>query len=283
MTTARSVRFASLALAASLVTSACTSSRDEKSSTGPSGDTTRTASALGVTADTIKIGFTYPDLEELATAGVIKTDWGPVEEVVKALVDDVNAEGGVNGRKLQVTFAKYFPPSNTEQLTACNKLTEDDQVFAVLGGFIGDLNTCITQQHSTILISGYGTGFNENALAKARAPWATWLASDERSTKALVKLLDANGKLEGHTIGIYAQQTTAESLADLTREALGDAGYEVVDTAVNDVQSTDIQAFNAQEKLLGERFRDKNVDTVIVVGGAPPGTNWGAVGFHPSL
>ena len=58
------------------------------------------------------------------------------------------------------------------------------------GGFIGDANLCVAQQHSTALISAFGSGYNRSVLAKARAPWATGGASDERAVKALVELLD---------------------------------------------------------------------------------------------
>ena len=69
----------------------------------------------------------------------------------------------------------------------------------MFGGFIGHQNVCVPQQHSTILVSGF-SGYSKAQADKARAPWVTWQASDERSLEALVKLLDQNGKLKGKTI-----------------------------------------------------------------------------------
>ncbi len=252
---------------------------------GPESTTTPklTASARGVTADTIKIGLSFPDLEALAKTGLIKVDNGDYEAVGKALVDDINKQGGINGRKLELSIGKYGVLAATDQLAACTKLTEDDQVFAILGGFIADNNLCAIQQHSTMEIFGYGAGFNQIVLAKARAPFVTFEASDERSTKALVKLADEQGRLKGKTIGVYGTLSASKPLIDLTVKELKDAGYTVKDTAINDAPATDAQAFNGQDKVIGQRFKDEGIDTVFVQVTVPPGGNWDAIDYHPEM
>jgi hypothetical protein len=250
------------------------------SATTSSRPPTLTASAKGVTATTIKIGFSYIDLETLAKSGIIKISHGPYEQIITALVNDVNAHGGINDRKLQLFTALYSPIGNTDQLAACTKLTEDDGVFAVLNGLLQDNNLCIVQQHSTILIGG---NLNGPLLAKARAPWATAAPSDERSITALVQLMDQNGYLKGHTVAIYAQATVNKPLVDLAGKALQDRGYEAVDTALFDVPTGDTAAASAQDKVIAARFQDKHVDTVINVGLFTPGADWDSDGFHPAL
>jgi hypothetical protein len=284
----RSLRRWSAALALLAVAAgACSSSSKDEGSATSSGSGSSTAklgaSARGVTADAIRIGLSFPDLEALAKTGLIKVDNGDYAAMAKALVDDVNAQGGVNGRKLELSLGKYGVLGAAEQLAACTKLTEDDKVFAILGGFIGDNNLCATQQHSTLVIFGYGAGFNQIALAKARAPFVTFEASDERSTEALVKIADAQGRLKGKTIGVYGTLSTSKPLIDLTVKALKDAGYSVADTAINDAPATDAQAFNAQDKVIGNRFKDKHIDTVFVQVTVPPGGNWNVIDYHPTL
>ena len=203
--------------------------------------------------------------------------------MAKVLVDDINAHGGVDGRKLQLFTQKYSVLQNADQLATCTKLIEDDKVFAVLGGFIGDTNLCVTQQHSTTLISGYGSGYNQIALDKARAPWATWHASDERAVQALVKILAAQGGLNGRTIGVYGTLSASKPLIDLTVQQLKDAGYQVKDTAINDVDASDAQAANAQDKVIGNRFKDEGIDTVFVLVTVPPGTNFDSIGYYPQF
>ena len=286
-------RWTAVLAACAVTAGACSTSSNNKSSsnTSPSGSTaasgsgsrTFPATSKGVTAGTIKIGFSYPDLEALAATGMLNISNGPYEPIIKAIVDDVNQKGGINGRKLQVYTAKYAVLGNDPQIASCTQLTEDDQVFAVLGGYIGPNNLCVTQQHATILVSGYGSGFNQNVLAKTRAPWSTWGASDERSLQALVKVLDQQGALKGHKIAVYAQQTNSKPLVDLTVKSLESAGYKATDTAVMGVSASDVQAFNAQDKIIAQRFKDEGIDVLFLVDSTPTANNWDSVGWHPAV
>jgi hypothetical protein len=276
-------RWGGVVLVLAMLATACTSSRGDKSAKATStssGSSGSTALGQGVTADAIKIGFSYLDLETLAKSGIIKIDHGPYEQIITALVNDVNAHGGVNGRKLELVTAKYSPIGNTDQLAACTKLTEDDKAFAVLNGLLANNNLCVVQQHSTILIGGT---YSDALLAQARAPWATWTASDERSIAALVKALDANGDLKGHTIGVYAAQVPYKPLIPVAVKDLKDAGYEVADTALMDAPDTDQQAATAQDKVIAQRFESKGIDTVIDVGLFIPGGDFDGAGYHPRL
>jgi ABC-type branched-subunit amino acid transport system substrate-binding protein len=281
----RSARYWLIGLVAAVVIAAGCTTSDSDSPSSSGADATapeaRTASARGVTADTIKVGFSYIDLESLAEAGVIKISHGPYEEIIKSLVDDVNARGGIQGRTLELVTAKYSPIGNTEQLAACTQLTEDEQVFVVLNGLLYDNNLCVVQQHSTALISSYG--LNGTRLGKARAPWATYGASDERAIEALVRILDESGELEGHTIAVYAAQAANKPLIDQMVKAVEDAGYTVADTALMDAPDTDVQAATAQDKIIAQRFMDEGVDTVLNVGLFIPGADFDAAGFHPRM
>lgn len=278
-----------LALSVAVLGAACSTASGPKGDAGATGGSggsgsssgALTASARGVTATTIKIGFAYIDLETLAKSGIIKIDHGPYAEIIKALVDDVNARGGINGRTLELVTAKYSPIGNDAQLAACTKLTQDDKVFAVLNGLLADNNLCITQQHSTILVSG--SGLNAVRLAKARAPWATYGASDERSIQALVEALGVNGELAGRKIGIYAGQAAYGPLIGVATKAVEAAGYTVVDTALMDAPGADVQAATAQDKVIAARFGDKGIDTVINVGQFIPGADFDTVGYRPRL
>jgi hypothetical protein len=284
---ARSIRSAAVLAALVLMAAACSSSSKSSGSSGTTGASgasgANTASAKGVTADTIKLGLSYPDLAALAKTGLIKVDNGDYQKIGQVLVDDINKNGGVNGRKIELSFAPYSVLQATAQTAACVKLTEDEKVFMILGGFIGDNNLCAIQQHQTPVIFGYGAGFNNIILGKAKAPFTTFEASDERSTGALVKILNDAGDLKGKTIGIYGTLSASKPLIDLTKKDLEAAGLTVKDTAINDVDASDSAAFNAQDKVIGNRFKDEGIDTVFVQVTVPPGTNWDAVGFHPTM
>lgn len=128
----------------------------------------RTASFRGVTEDTIRIGAGFWDTS-LFGFGF----FGDPELVWDALVGAVNAEGGVYGRMLEVSIAGFNPALPNEMLAACIKLTEDDEVFAVLGGMRGDANFCVSEQHETIHVGSQVNARGE-LLERARAPIASF-------------------------------------------------------------------------------------------------------------
>ncbi len=80
----------------------------------------------GVTAKTIKLGISSP---KTGSAGLV---YGKVPGAMKAYFDYINANGGVNGRKITLVSYddKYVPTLAATQTT---KLVLDDKVFALVG------------------------------------------------------------------------------------------------------------------------------------------------------
>lgn len=87
---------------------------------------TRPGSAQG--APTLKLGHI------VATSGVLKGVAEPSVVAADMAIADINAQGGVNGRKLELV--RYDTGSDPRQAAiAARKLIEDDQVYAILGPF----------------------------------------------------------------------------------------------------------------------------------------------------
>ena len=157
----------------SLLLGACTSDDDDGETTGTTaGDGEEEPSGelgTGVTEDSIKIAYTFVDAELLRDLG-IPIFHGPYGEFMEAFVDDLNDNGGINGRTVELTNIPYNPAGgNAASLAACAQATEDLQVFAVLGGLQAENKLCIVEQHATILVGGRQT---PEFLEPARAPWA---------------------------------------------------------------------------------------------------------------
>jgi len=55
-------------------------------------------SAQGVTPTTIKVGITYPDIAALK--GIINVDPGNYHVAYTTLINQLDAKGGINGRKI---------------------------------------------------------------------------------------------------------------------------------------------------------------------------------------
>ena len=78
-----------------------------------------TDSFRGVTAEAIKIGVVIVDVS------VIGRSNGDVEAKWQAVIDEVNAYGGVLGRRLEAVFVPYSPLGAVESEAACVELTQD--------------------------------------------------------------------------------------------------------------------------------------------------------------
>jgi hypothetical protein len=128
--------------------SACTSSREYDD--GP---------LNGVTADTVKIGYTIVDNGSLGQALGFKTpdDGGAagLTAVVNALVAHVNAGGGMGGRQVEPVVLPYeaFLDSPERALAACNFQTLDNQVFAVVldGAFQNNALPCYRAANTLVV------------------------------------------------------------------------------------------------------------------------------------
>ena len=84
------------------------------------------AATPGVTASEIKLGISSP------TSGSAGTAYGKIPGAMKAYFSYINANGGVNGRKITLISRddRYFPVNAATQTT---KLVLDDGVFALVG------------------------------------------------------------------------------------------------------------------------------------------------------
>ena len=227
---------------------------------GASTASTPTA-ANGVTKDEIKIGITYPDLE--AIRSVTNTNHGDYEKSYRAVIDDLNKQGGINGRKVVPVFAAINPLGTAPAQEACIKLTEDEKVFAAMSFFNADAPLCFVQSHDTPILGGQTTPTN---LGHAKAPWATLESGAElgpRQIDALVKAGALKGKL-----GIVAIADEEQSqLKDVVLPALKQHKLSGT-TAIIDAPSSDPVLNVQQATTIMERFKSDGVKTVLLVGGA---------------
>lgn len=138
---------------------------DPGSPSGPSAGTTSAGSgeALGpgVDAKTIKVGVTYVANGEAANSAIggggIDSSDGKAN--AKAVIDEINARGGVAGRKLVGVYVAYDATSSDtpafQDERACNALTRDDKVLAVTSSGLTEVfPACMQKAGVTILDSG---------------------------------------------------------------------------------------------------------------------------------
>jgi len=234
--------------------------------------------APGVTDDSVKVGVTYVDLESLGD--IVSLDHGDYEVAYDAIAESVNAEGGIHGRQLELVFAPVNPVGTEGAEAACLELTEDEQVFVVVGFFIDDSPLCYLETQETALIGGTMT---PERLERAAAPWFTHESSTDLQTEVIRAMAEA-GELDG-TVGIYVRPGEEEQMDDIVVPLLDELGIEVAETAVLDAPPDDVAAGNAATQVIAERFESAGVDQVLLLGTA--GLAWASgaedLDYRPKL
>ncbi len=236
------------------------------------GDTTAsdeaplTATWRGVTPDTIRVGIAMLDFEFLVQNNLSPQGWGDQQLVWQTFIDELNDRGGILGRRIEPVFTFYNPIGTAEAEAACLTMTEDNETFAVLAGFVGPAepaNTCITGAHDTVLVGGRASS---ERRAQSTAPWIETQATRERRLDILVSLLDQTGRLEGRRIAVVGTQA-AQVEYDKAEDVLTSHGAEVVLTAFNDATVGDIPAEDAVWGPLTQRIDASGADVVFALGG----------------
>ncbi len=225
-------------------------------------------SAPGVTAKTIKVGITYPDVA--AIRNLINVDPGNYPDAYNALIDQINAHGGVGGRKIVPVYAPVDPLGTAGAATACTQLTEDDKVFVAIGFFQQVDTACYVQTHDTPII---GASLSASQTAAAHAPWFNTLLSDTELVPKEMAIFEHEGAFKGKKVGVVATSADTVELG-LVTSALKKLNVDVVQTAVNGVPDTDTAAQVAEYQSIAQKFQSDGVDLVVAVGNS--GNGWPA-------
>ena len=225
-----------LGMAAVLLVGACTNADSEGSGseggTGSTGDTAAAGTSPGVTADTIKIGWPMLDQQALVDAG-LATDFGDLVGLGQKIVDDWNADGGINGREVELvnrTFGTDIATMLTDMQRVCLELTEDEKVFATVApSWFGDAVTCLAGDHSTPLVVQTSMAQTVMDSGKGNIFLANFVWED--ALRSAVRAVDDSGDLATfEKIGVFAplEPGMRKAIDDGLAPALEDAGTEIV-------------------------------------------------------
>jgi branched-chain amino acid transport system substrate-binding protein len=190
----------------------------------------------GVTKDAIKIGYIY------SKTGVAGSTFQNADKGCKARVDRENAAGGVNGRKVDVTYVD--DQSSGANLTAAQDLIQNKHVFTLMNNSsFAFLTYRWLLEHNIPFVSGgydgtyYGDPGNENIVSAL----GNVFPQNGVTTDGLAKLMKAMGakRVAALAYGVSASSTAAaQSLLNFAVPQVGlKKGY--LNTTV-DFGSTDV-------------------------------------------
>ena len=150
------------------------------------------ASSVGVTKTSIKLGITVP------LTGPASPGYAKVAPAMKAYFEYVNANGGVNGRKINLIIKddKYLPQ---EAVNRTNELILRDKVFAIVGA-LGTANNLAVNSKVRLGARGVPTLFVNTGFSGF---------ADKRKFPTLFPLFPSYA-MEAKIMGTYIKENFAD-------------------------------------------------------------------------
>jgi hypothetical protein len=211
----------------------------------------------GVTATTIRVGIPYVDLAALRHLGVT-INWGSVPDAYMAIINNINAHGGILGRKIVPYIIPVDPTGPAPAATACTQLTEDDHVFVVLR----PLQPPCYQNHNTPVLSGLFTG----APAPGAQPDFTLTPPDTAFDPLQLAVYNKQGLFKNKKVGIFTGGSQDDPELKVVQTALARLHVQVIQTAIDSAPQGDLPAENASVAVISQKFQSTGVNEVLAVG-----------------
>jgi ABC-type branched-subunit amino acid transport system substrate-binding protein len=266
----------SVAVAITLALGACgTSAKTSRGVGGADSPTTAaarvesTAPGTGVTATTIKLGISLVDFSCIAQ--FVDSVRENQQQVYQAFIDDINARGGIDGRRIVADFKSYCPLSSAGDLNValCTSFADDDKVFAVLGNLTdaandGSAETCLAKKHHTVVITYVLT---QQIMSLSPPGMIIYPGTTpERQDRVLLQLLKKQGTLTGKKVGVLAEAASASAVKKIILPGLKQMGAQTGTAAYLTVVGSDTTAAQAQLSSFIERWKSEGVNALYVTG-----------------
>jgi ABC-type branched-subunit amino acid transport system substrate-binding protein len=264
----RIARWVAMFAVAIVVAGACTNDTSSGDSGGSGGSGGDTAITTGVTDDSITLSMIATDLSALAEQN-LAPDLGDPAKVVQTTVDSINADGGVDGRTIELT-THTLPFSLTPEAgrAGCLQATEEDGAFAVIvaPAVFVDVVRCVAVQNQTITLGteAYDDALYDEAKGRLFAGGSNISMSANRSAVGFVQQLDRVGAFDGKTVGLLSAGNTSqpEIMDSSLKPALKKLDVELAAEATLPLAEGDQDC--TQQDVGIQKMKDANVDLVLL-------------------
>ena len=215
------------------------------------------ASTPGVTATAIRVGIPYVDVAAVKAVGV-NISWGSVPDAFNAVINDINAQGGINGRKIVPYLVAVNPTGTAPAATACTQLTEDDKIFVAIAPLEA---TCYLQHDVPVVASIYASG---NSPTSAQD--FTFVPPATAYDPLQLRVYDKQGVFKHKKVAVFGGDPSDQSVVTSVQSDLAKLHVPVVTTAVDSAPQGDLAAENSQITVIAQKFQSDGVNEVVAVG-----------------
>lgn len=263
-------RLVTLAATAALVLAAAQALPAVASGTGIVPPDRASTTSRGVTGNQINVVFPISNLSNLASQFGFAGDVEYSEQVkaIRLFVGNVNANGGINGRRINPVIVNFDPTNQAGMRALCKDWTQGSPAaFAVLDGigtWLGAEQLCVAQDGHTPLLSQWST---INTWTEAGSPYLWWTGPSQTSVlQALVNWGLASGLLgSGHKVGVVVGDRASDQAA-LQRDLLPDlqrAGVTKPLVVTIPADPSETSQTSTAAPLVVERLKSAHIQSVI--------------------
>lgn len=252
-------------LAVTSALAGCSVHKSPGPASGPDKAVSRTADVdRGVTPTTITLGAVAYRQDAFAQFGLTSLGGRPAAELLKPLVDDRNAHGGIAGRQVKLAVSEFSPLVPAEAQTACVDQADDKKVFLTLAevSLTDDAQERCLASHQTPVVTS-----NSSSLADLAADggWVHQVAmSRDRMFKDWVDWLVSSGVATPATkIGLLHADTSEDDAlaANVFAPYLRQKGLNLVAQA--GFAGLTIASAGSDAQTAAAHFHDAGVDLVL--------------------
>ena len=181
----------------------------------------------------------------------------PERDAVQVVTDDINAKGGVNGRKIEL-FVYDEATNPTESARGIVELIQRDKVVAVIGSSMGSGTLAAGPNAARFEVPILAPNGTISVTSKQHAfyPWVfRTMTNDTLNTKVMFDKATAGGAKK---LAIFHQEDAyGKETADYIQSMAKEKGIEVVAVASAPLRAIDVVA-------QATRLRNANPDVVIM-------------------
>ncbi len=240
----------------------------------------------GITADKIKLGFIIVENNQkmLSFYGVQGGATGDTKQQVNAVVDDMNARGGILGRKIEPVFRTLDSTASGDPFPSfCAAFSQDEKVFAVLSPWnsTADFHACLAKA-GTLYMTDALTQEDQEMFAEFKPYLVSGMMTSSRAAVTLARAL--------HKAGFFAPGTKLGIIRpnNPTGIRVSDKYFKptLASLGVTPVDETNSGLTSPAGATAAQRFAGKQIDRVAFItsaGGPPLGFMAGAQsqGYFP--
>ena len=213
--------------------------------------------------------FPVANLDALASTYGFAGDIEYTEQAkaIHLFVDQINEDGGINGRTINPIITSYDPANNADMQKLCVDWTQGSPaVFAVLDGvgtYTGVNQLCVAQQGHTPFLSQWTT---VSSFTQEASPYLWWTGPDDAAVlRALVSWGTSSGSIGGKMkLGVIVGDRASDQAA-LHQSLLPDLERAGVRPLIETIpaQTSESAATGSDATLVVEKLHQAGVTSVI--------------------